>query len=62
MGKTGNRYHYYTYDIEPNRADGKYHVGEGSQWSWVHKGAFKTAKAAKSWAIRKNGNNDTYTD
>lgn len=55
----GDRYHFYTYDLEPGW-DGKYHVGEGGSWGWEHKGAFKTAKAARSWALKRNHNDDTY--
>lgn len=62
LNKTGDRFHYYTYDTEPNRVDGKYHVGEGGPWGWTHKGAFKTAKSAKSWAVKKNHGKDEYHD
>lgn len=58
----GNRYHYFTYDVEPSKLDGKYHVGEGTQWHWEHKGAFKTAKGARNWALKRNYGDDTYTD
>lgn len=58
----GNKYHYYTYDTEPDKMDGKYHVGEGTRWHWEHKGAFKTAKGARNWALKRNNGNDTYTD
>lgn len=58
----GNRCHYFTYDTEPNRCDGLYHVGEGTRWHWEHKGAFKTAKGAKNWAVKKNGSIDSYND
>lgn len=60
-GKTGTQYRYFTYDLEP-RPDGKYHVGEGSRWGWTHKGAYKSVKAAKNWAVRQNHGNDAYTD
>jgi len=60
--KTGNRFHYYTYDVEPAKIDGLYHVGEGSQWNWTHKGAFKTARGAHNWAVKKNGGRDEYRD
>jgi hypothetical protein len=60
-GYTGSRYHYYTYDVEPDR-DGKYHVGEGTQWHWEHKGVYKTAKGAKNWAVKKNGGRDDYRE
>ena len=60
-GYTGSKYHYYTYDTEPS-SDGKYHVGEGTQWHWEHKGAYKTAKGAKNWAVKKNGGYDDYRD
>ena len=55
----GTRNHYYTYDLEPG-TDGKYHVGEGTRWNWTHKGAFKTAKGARNWALKRNYNDDTY--
>lgn len=57
----GDRYHFYTYDLEPS-ADGKYHVGEGGPWGWRHKGVFKTAKGARNWALKRNYNDDTYRD
>ena len=58
----GNRRHYYTYDLEPCRTDGKYHVGEGTAYHWEHKGAFKTAKGARNWALKRNNGRDTYDD
>lgn len=58
----GNRYHYFTYDLEPCPTDGKYHVGEGTQWHWQHKGAFKTLKGARNWAVKKNYGDDSYKD
>lgn len=61
MMKTGTKYHYFTYDTEPS-IDGKYHVGEGTQWNWEHKGVYKSAKAAKNWAVKKNGGRDDYHD
>lgn len=57
----GSKYHYFTYDLEPS-VDGKYHVGEGTRWHWEHKGAFKTAKGARNWALKRNNNDDTYRD
>lgn len=60
--KIGDRYFYYTYDTEPAKIDGLYHVGEGGQWGWTHKGAFKTARGARNWALKRNHGDDTYRD
>ena len=56
----GDKLHYYTYDLEPSKADGKYHVGEGNPWHWEHKGSFKTAKGARNWALKRNDGDDTF--
>lgn len=61
-GKVGNPNHYYTYDLEPDRMDGKYHVGEGGTWGWQHRGVFKSARGAKNWAVKRNGGREDYHD
>lgn len=60
MNKVGTWYHYWSHDIESNRADGKFHVYETMGRTTTHRGAFKTLKGAHNWCVRQNKGRDTF--